>query len=436
MSHPAEALPPDMKRAAKAFRLATGVSCFFIDTRGGRIQTEELRTEAESFCERCPRNRDGMRDQVCLYGRYQAERFGGRYVFFSPCGLTYCVSPIVSETSGISGIFAGPMLMVDAEEFLLEELLLSALPAGDGCSAEDLERLRQQSALLPVIPADRVNALSELLFLTATALSREDAAPYSRQRDLLETSAAVSTSIHALKDAERHGRMPHYPHEKERELLTKISLGDKAGAQRILNDILGYVFFSSGSDFDIIRARAQELVVMLSRGALEGGADPDEIFGLNHRYLADIRNLKSLEELTVWLSKILERFTDCVFDLTEIRHKDAIFQAVNYIRRHFSQRISLDDVARHVHLNASYLSRVFKEEMQTNFVSYVNNLRVETAKKYLLDSTVPLLEVAGMVGFEEQSYFTKVFKKITGITPGKYREARGHASGRREPGRA
>jgi two-component system response regulator YesN len=135
--------------------------------------------------------------------------------------------------------------------------------------------------------------------------------------------------------------------------------------------------------------------------------------------------VKSVEELTVWLSKILARFTDCVFNLSEIRHKDVIFQAINYIRHHYTQHISLDEVAKHVHLNASYLSRVFKEEMQTNFVTYVNNLRVETGKKLLLDSSVPLLEVAGMVGFDEQSYFTKVFKKTTGITPGKFRESRG-----------
>ena len=238
-------------------------------------------------------------------------------------------------------------------------------------------------------------------------------------------SAAVSSSIHTLKQRHQDGQMPHYPLEKERELLAKISMGDKAGAQRILNDILGYVFFSTGRDFEIIRSRAQELVVMLSRGALEGGADVDEIFGLNHRFLDDIRTLGSLEELTAWLSRILERFTDCVFNLADIRHKDVIFQAVNYIRRHYASHLSLDEVARHVHLNASYLSRVFKEEMGMNFVSYVNNLRVETAKRLLLDSTVPLLEVAGMVGFEEQSYFTKVFKRITGITPGKYRESRG-----------
>ena len=188
------------------------------------------------------------------------------------------------------------------------------------------------------------------------------------------------------------------------------------------------MFFATGRDFNVIRARAEELVIMLSRGALAGGADADEIFGLNHRFLDNIRTLDNLDELTVWLSHILTRFTDCVFNLADIRHKDVIFQAVNYIRRHHAAHISLDDVAQHVHLNPSYLSRVFKEEMGMNFVSYVNSQRVASAKRLLLDSSVPLLEVAGLVGFEEQSYFTKVFKRLTGTTPGKYRESRGTSS--------
>ncbi len=63
--------------------------------------------------------------------------------------------------------------------------------------------------------------------------------------------------------------------------------------------------------------------------------------------------------------------------------------------------------------------------MQTNFVTYVNSIRIEASKKLLLDSSIPLMEVSDRVGFDEQSYFTKVFKKMTGVTPGKYRESRG-----------
>lgn len=425
MSTISDPLTPDMRRAARAFQLGTGVPCFFIDSRGRRFLPDAAPNAAEAFCAHCLKSRDGSCAQVCLYGLYQAERFGGKYVFFCPSGLTYCVSPVITEENDISAFFAGPMLMMDADEFLLEDLMIPAAQELGTTPKTRLSALRERIADLPVVPADRVTALSDLVFHLADSLSTTDFSRFHRQQKELSNKAAVSESIHALKRVAQAGHMSHYPLDKERELLTKISLGDKAGAQRILNDILGYVFFSTGQDFNIIRARVQELVVMLSRGALEGGADIDEIFGLNHRYLDDIRHLQNLEDLTVWLSKILERFTDCVFNLVDIRHKDVIFQAVNYIRRHFTGHISLDDVAQHVHLNASYLSRVFKEEMQTNFVAYVNELRVETAKRLLLDSNVPLPEVAGMVGFEEQSYFTKVFKKVTGTTPGRYRESRG-----------
>ena len=425
MSTNTDLLTPAMRTVARAFHVGTGVPCFYIDSRGRRFLPDAQPNASEAFCAHCLKSRDGSCAQVCLYGLYQAERFGGKYIFFCPSGLTYCVSPVITTSGGISALFAGPMLMMDAEEFLLEDLMLPAAQEMGSTAESRLAGLRERISDLPIVPADRVTALSDLVFHLADSLSTEGFARFQHQQEDLDNNAAVSESIHALKKMEQTGHMPHYPLDKERDLLNRISVGDKAGAQRILNDILGYVFFSTGQDFNVVRARAQELVVMLSRGALEGGADIDEIFGLNHRYLDDIRHLQSLEDLTVWLSKILERFTDCVFNLADIRHKDVIFQAVNYIRRHFTGHISLDDVAQHVHLNASYLSRVFKEEMQTNFVAYVNELRVDTAKRLLLDSKVPLLEVAGMVGFEEQSYFTKVFKKVTGITPGRYRESRG-----------
>lgn len=420
MAPKTELLTPEMRKAELAFNLGTGIPCFFIDAKGHRIPLDDGSNPVDAFCCNCTNHKDGECERVSLYGRYQAERFGGRYIFFCPSGLTYCVSPVFSDTCDVSALFAGPLLMLEADEFLLEDLFHA-----NANMDSNLDEMRLRIPDLPVVPTERVTALSNLIFLMADSLSKNGLRQYEKQRDLLESNAAVSASIHALKDMERAGGIPQYPLDKERELHTKISMGDKAGAQRILNDILGYVFFSTGSDFEIIRARSQELVVMLSRGALEGGADVEEIFGLNHRYLIDIQNVKSVDELSVWLSKILARFTDCVFNLSEIRHKDVIFQAINYIRHHYTQHISLDEVAKHVHLNASYLSRVFKEEMQTNFVTYVNNLRVETGKKLLLDSSVPLLEVAGMVGFDEQSYFTKVFKKTTGITPGKFRESRG-----------
>ena len=164
---------------------------------------------------------------------------------------------------------------------------------------------------------------------------------------------------------------------------------------------------------------------MLSRAAIEGGADTEEIFGLNHNYLLDIDKFTNIDQLSYWLSKVLARFTDCVFNLANVRHKDAIFKAVSYIKKHYMEKLTLEEVAGYVYLNPSYFSKIFKEELGCTYISYLNNIRVSISKKLLLDSSVKLTDISGLVGYEEQSYYTKVFKKLAGMTPGLFRKSMG-----------
>jgi len=188
---------------------------------------------------------------------------------------------------------------------------------------------------------------------------------------------------------------------------------------------LDIFFFSTGIDFEVIKYRTLELVVLLSRAAMEGGAEQEEIFGLNNHYINQIYHLETLEELNFWLSKILTRFTDCVFNLKNVKNKDIIYKAIEFINHKYMEKISLEVVADYVHLSSSYFSKLFKEETGYNFSTYLNNVRVEKSKKLLMNEDISLVDISNLVGFEDQSYFTKVFKKITGTTPGKFREARG-----------
>jgi YesN/AraC family two-component response regulator len=86
----------------------------------------------------------------------------------------------------------------------------------------------------------------------------------------------------------------------------------------------------------------------------------------------------------------------------------------------------LEDVARVVFLSPTYVSKIFKNEMKCNFSTYLNKIRVEKSKVLLLDNNINLIDISSKVGFDDQSYFSKVFKKITGVTPGKFRRLRGH----------
>ena len=138
-----------------------------------------------------------------------------------------------------------------------------------------------------------------------------------------------------------------------------------------------------------------------------------------------------MEEIGVWLSALLHRFIDYSFDFSHIKHSDVVFKASEYVKDHYAEKISLEDAAAYVALSKSYLSRIFKEETGESFSAYINKVRIDKAKLMLLDNGTPLVEVASECGFEDQSYFTKVFKRLVGVSPKRYRESRGNISAER-----
>jgi len=417
----------DVQKAIKsidAYSNSTGIGSLIIDTKGCKLYES---CKNSSLCQLCAQIHSAQSSRsscetVHLYGSYQAERFGGMYIYFCPAGLTYWASPISTREGKQGAFIGGPVLMMDPEEFLIEDFMSKS-----GMFNTEVAKIRNYINQVPVTQPGKVNDLAQLLFIVASSISSDSASKHDDNRKYHEIQSHISEWVHHIKNTDsREIRAVNYPFDKEKELLSKIALGDKPGSQRVLNEILGYVFFSSGQNFEIIKARILELTVLLSRAAVEGGADTLEIFGLNYKYLTDIHQLKTIEDLTFWLSKIMARFTDCVFNLADIRHKDIIYKAVDYIKRNYQVRVTLEDVANHVYLNPSYFSKIFKSEMKCNFVSYVNKIRINVSKNLLLDISIPLADVSGLVGFEDQSYFTKVFKKSTGITPGKFREFGGH----------
>ena len=91
-----------------------------------------------------------------------------------------------------------------------------------------------------------------------------------------------------------------------------------------------------------------------------------------------------------------------------------------------SHKFTLDDVAEHVGLSRTYLSSVFKKATGVGLFEYVNRYRVEVSKMLLVDTEMNMVEVAGECGFQDQSYFTRVFKKLVGVSPKRYRSFRGN----------
>lgn len=112
---------------------------------------------------------------------------------------------------------------------------------------------------------------------------------------------------------------------------------------------------------------------------------------------------------------------------TDIQHKKLgsqhaeIRKAIEYIYENLAETITLATVADHIHMNASYLSHLFKQETGENFLDFVTLKRIEKAKQLLTDMQLKNYELAERVGFTNYPHFCTVFKRVTGMTPNEYR---------------
>lgn len=337
-------------------------------------------------------------DQIALiYGCYQARRFGGRYIFMAPSGLAYCAAPLNESDKKLrSSAVAGPFLLTDHEDYLAVDVT-----AHTAVSESDLDRIKSGISAIPCLSPARTHAMSEQLFICASY--------HSIIEPILPTAPKQTYTF-------------PYPLDKEDKLLAAISTGDVNSASALLNDILGQLLFHSSSNLEVLRSRAVELSVLLSRAALKGGADPAAIFGLNYAYLREIDELSSIEELLFWLHGATRRFARHVFDYAHAKHADIIYKAMTFIRKNYAEKITLQDIANDVYLNVTYFSKIFKEETGQTPGNYIAFIRIEESKKLLQDSSVNMVDIPELVGFEGQSYFTQVFKKTEGCTPWRYRK--------------
>ncbi len=392
---------------ANAYSISTGVDVRIIDNLGDTVHLSCV-SDACGLCKTANDKTGGKCDKTHHYGCIQADRFGGKYVFFCHLGLTHWVTPLYKEGELNGGVVAGPVTMVTHSDITQEEYKSLSTIVDNPVSIHKK---------IPVKNPKIVDAMSQLLYFSVYNRRFEDSAT------AMDLQADIGQYMQHLKTMGGTGA-DSYPLDKENKLITMISLGDKNGAQKVLSEILAHTFFATGAKFDLIKARVLELVVVLSRAALHGGADPTQIFGMNYTYLNQINSFNSVEQLTLWMSRIIDRFTECVFDLQDVKHIDVIYKSIEYIRRNYMKKVTLDEVSENAALSPSYFSRIFKKEMKTSFNSYLNNVRIEMSKKLLLDEDIPLSDIAMLVGFEHQSYYSKIFKQNTEISPRHYREKR------------
>lgn len=101
-------------------------------------------------------------------------------------------------------------------------------------------------------------------------------------------------------------------------------------------------------------------------------------------------------------------------------------QMEQYIEQNYQSRITLDEIASALHANGSYLSRLYKNKTGKNLFDAILDRRMETARQYLIHTDMKTYEISKSVGIEDSGYFSKMFKKKTGISPKEFRKRERH----------
>ncbi len=129
------------------------------------------------------------------------------------------------------------------------------------------------------------------------------------------------------------------------------------------------------------------------------------------------------EELAKVINSIKNSNTDDEQADSEPVYDKMIDNVIKDIRDHYMEDISLTSLADKYSISTGHLSNMIKERLQVGFSDYISSLRMQRAKELLRDESMSIQEIAETVGYNDYFYFTKVFKKVVGISPSKYRKS-------------
>lgn len=144
---------------------------------------------------------------------------------------------------------------------------------------------------------------------------------------------------------------------------------------------------------------------------------PDELGIL----FSDVTGIKTSRELIDWVKIIIGKAIDYL-DLREKNRNPLIDQIIKYIHSNYREAISLKALSSMFNVNTSYLGQLFKTETGELFTNYLNNVRIEKAKKLLTETNLKVYDISSKVGYTNQSLFFRTFKKQTDVSPEEFRE--------------
>jgi two-component system, response regulator YesN len=208
----------------------------------------------------------------------------------------------------------------------------------------------------------------------------------------------------------------------EQQLMECIIRCDQKKAKDVLDQI--NLIERAKLASDLIRSLKNSLIcscTLFTRAIIKGGALPEDAFSLSDVMIRRIEKIDSIEELKAIEYEMAACFIDTLKTADRLEYNHVVNRAITFIHQEILHELSLDKIAEYAGVHPGYLSKIFKSSVGLIIPEYINRKKIEDSKYYLLHSNSRLSDIAQMFGYCNQSYYTVLFKKYTGMTPGQYK---------------
>lgn len=208
----------------------------------------------------------------------------------------------------------------------------------------------------------------------------------------------------------------------EREIISCVNKGDGEMVVALIGHYFDKLTAQSGVSPVLIKAKCCELagnIVIAFRGLGPG----DEMLSDSMDDLYnEINRCNSLPKAVKLVENFICKVLEAVLASRNTGMKKLVEMGKEYIHEHFSEDISVAEIAEQLYVTPNYFSRVFKKQTGMGCLEYINQVRMEKAKELLRNSRRLAYEIAEIVGFKDANYFSIAFKKYTGFSPTEYRD--------------
>ncbi len=315
-----------------------------------------------------------------------------------------------------------PSVEINRDSFLGSTLKIKDVPISDAV----YQSIENYLNAIPIMQIGRVGyILSSLIAVTQGKIVTPDSMKVVKPSPEFDVPIHREVMYHFEDLVFGEIEKSNY-YDYERRFLTLIKNGMTDQLTRMWQEASGNVM-TSGSEYTSLRTAKDKCIIaigIVSNAVLETGIPQEDIYRMRNAYITKTENCHDIKKLVDLRFNMMVDFCQQVEyeKYKNVSDVPIVNQAVAYINEHCDRRITLQELADHVHASKSYFCSEFSKSMGVSVIAYIQAQKIKRAKQFLVLSEKPLSEISELLSFSSQSYFQNIFKRITGMTPTQFRK--------------